>query len=179
MFLIWKPKILVGIWGNVLDRLRYCCLHSDVGWIWDWVCCDECEWSVTWHMMCWPWCHTRDDVTTLDNDKRPPAILTHLIEWPPDTSHIRIFGARERDAERSHASAVQSCIHGSASFTSNKRFAKTFTKLMCRQKRLHSRLQSMRSYLAAMFNSMNYELGKSTRGHKYIFRRTQIWVSML
>lgn len=100
--------------------------------------------------------------------------LTHLIEWP-DTSHIGIFGAGVTLAVRSHASAVQSCIHGSASFTSNKRFAKTFRAYVSPNETTQHIAINAKVFAHVMFNSLNTELGKSPRGHSYIFRRTEIW----
>ena len=156
MFLIWKPKILVGILGNVLDRLRYCCLQSDVGWIGDWVCCDGCEWPVTWHMMCWPWCHTRDDVTTLGvrlwimtgTQTTHSPQLTHLIECP-DTSHIRIFGARERRSLYAPMPPLFKAVFMARLHLPAIKDLQRPSELMCRQKRRLSILQSMRRYLPA------------------------------
>ena len=115
---------------------------------------------------------------TLDNDRdsdhpqssaHPPHRVARHI------THQDIWSERETLAVRSNASAVQSCIHGSASFTSNKRFAKTFRAYVSSKETTQHIAINAKVFARVMFNSLNYELGKSTRGHTYIFRRTEIW----
>ena len=115
---------------------------------------------------------------TLDNDRdsdhpkssaHPPHRVSRHI------THQDIWSERETLAVRSNASAVQSCIHGSASFTSNKRFAKTFRAYVSSKETTQHIAINAKVFARVMFHSLNYELGKSTRGHTYIFRRTEIW----
>ena len=125
------------------------------------------------------WCHdTRGH--SLDNGPvtwTTLMVLTHLIKW--SQTHQDIWSEKERTLNaplpprfkaalfmaRLHLPAIKDLLKGLQSFGV--------------AKRAWARLQLMRAkpfrYLYCLFNSMNYELGKSTRGRTYIFRRTPLW----
>ena len=125
------------------------------------------------------WCHdTRGH--SLDNGPvtwTTLTALTHLIKW--SQTHQDIWSEKERTLNaplrprfkaalfmaRLHLPAIKDLLKGLQSFGV--------------AKRAWARLQLMRAkpfrYLYCLFNSMNYELGKSTRGRTYIFRRTPLW----